>query len=85
MLMSTYGEGPIMGLKEGWISMGEPVSWAGRVSLLSLPEESKRTILDNLNNKYYNLGGGENIDNPWYPSLRFKHPHTASPILAALF
>lgn len=28
MLMRTNGEGPIMGLKEGWISMGEPVSWA---------------------------------------------------------
>lgn len=29
MLMRMYGEGPIIGLKEGWISIGEPVTTAG--------------------------------------------------------
>lgn len=28
MLIWTYGEGPIMGLKVGLVSIGDPVSWA---------------------------------------------------------
>ena len=28
MLMRTYGEGPIIGLNDGWISIGEPVNVA---------------------------------------------------------
>jgi hypothetical protein len=74
MLMRTYGEGPIMGLKEGWISMGEPVSWAARVSIFSFSQDRIRTILDYFNNKYNNLGGGKNIDHPWYPALLLEHP-----------
>lgn len=56
MFMRTHGEGPIMGLKEGWISMGDFVRTPVQVSMIP-PDllTSTHTILYNLCDEHSNL------------------------------
>jgi hypothetical protein len=54
MLMRTYGDGPIMGLKEGFVAIGEFVNIAGKhISDILLKRRCKRiTISNNLHNEH---------------------------------
>lgn len=66
MLIKTNGEGPIMGLKEGWISMGEPVRAAGDV-LVKMKGEGRWdvfTIADELDDQDDGLHEGEEEAGP---------------------
>ena len=82
--MRTKGEGPIMMLKEGWISMGDFVRTA-RKMLVCSPRRTyvvawgrNNTISNQLSNEHSNLYCGQNVANPCYFSG--KPPFLLSPL-----
>ena len=65
MLISTYVDGPIIGLNDGFIMIGEPVIIANLVSgfpggMIGL------TILDDFDDEDCDLYEADNIDEPGY-------------------
>ena len=66
MLMSTYGDGPIIGLKDGLISMGEPVKTPASVVSRChfLHTLCTLTILDDLSEEDDQLHKGQDEAHP---------------------
>jgi hypothetical protein len=89
-LIKTYVEGPIMGLKDGFVMIGELVSWTAKyVSSRIASDENTQdglTILHNLADENAHLHNGEDVHDPRNAvAVRAEHaqlaePHTLLPL-----
>lgn len=69
MLIRTYVDGPIIGLKEGCIIIGEPVIMAGSMLVRVFGTHTRvLTILNNLHNEHGYLHQREEVHKPRYPA-----------------